>query len=89
MIDYTHTPSEDELKKLHKMMMDGKIGVASRGVGQVDENGVIKEMELISFDLVTSPGFKNATIRPVKRIPWWKRIFQWVRKKIINLFKKI
>jgi len=61
--------------------MKNKINIASRGRGTVSEDGTIKDYELISFDIVSPPGFKNAKM---KQRNWfqrtWKRFVSWLNK---------
>ena len=44
---------------------DVKLGVSSRGVGNVDDRGLVSGFEIITVDLVARPSAPNAYPKPV------------------------
>ena len=44
---------------------DAKLGVSSRGVGNVDDRGEVSQFEIITVDVVARPSAPNAYPKPV------------------------
>ena len=63
-MELSHKDSE-----MVRQLLDTPISVASRGYGKIDEDGKINDFQLISYDVVSNPVFKSATM---KRLNWFK-----------------
>lgn len=55
-----NSPETEQLKALIKEGM--KIGISSRGVGSVNEQGVVQSFKLITYDVVPNPSDYNANL---------------------------
>lgn len=51
----------------------GKLGVSSRGSGNVDENGYVSDFEIVTVDVVARPSAPNAYPRPVYEALDWRK----------------
>lgn len=65
------TPMGNIIKTL--VESDVKLGVSSRGVGNVNDNGEVSEFEIITVDIVASPSAPDAYPKPVYETRNWKR----------------
>jgi hypothetical protein len=51
----------------------GKLGVSSRGSGNVDERGNVSDFEIITVDIVARPSAPNAYPKPIYEAFNWKK----------------
>jgi hypothetical protein len=51
----------------------GKLGVSSRGSGNVDDSGNVSDFEIVTVDIVARPSAPNAYPRPVFEALDWKK----------------
>ena len=49
-------------KIVQEILKTTPLYMASRGLGEIDENGRVKDINIISFDIVLEGGFENCKI---------------------------
>jgi len=63
-IEILDTPDGKMIQQLMDLSDEKRISIASRGYGNVDENGVVLDFNLSSFDIVDAPAFKETVLSP-------------------------
>lgn len=82
-----------ESGKLIKTLLECgiKLGVSSRGSGEVDSRGIVKNYNIITVDIVATPSAPNAFPKPVlEALENWKKYEEsLIAKEVINFIKNL
>lgn len=60
-VEILNTPKGKEVSKL--LEKNSNIGISSRGMGKITEDGYIEKFKLFTFDIVPDPSFANTVLK--------------------------